>query len=146
MSNKKSVFPVLLIIVLLAMSLPSIISLIRGPAPMPDVFSDGYTLAQAREVSAETGKPIFALATADWCGPCQSLKRGALQDPEVIAMISEYSVPVYLEDGENRDEIKRLGLRGYPTSFIIEGDQVVAALPGGDNYKQFLQQELVPVQ
>ncbi len=145
MNTKKNVLPVLLIIVLMGMALPNLISIIRGPAAVPDVFSDGYTLAEARAVSAETGKPIFALATADWCGPCQTLKRGPLQDPEVVAMIREHSIPVYLEDGMNRDEIKELGPRGYPTSFIVEGDQVVAALPGGRQYKQFLQQELVPV-
>jgi thiol:disulfide interchange protein len=145
MNDKKSVLPILLIVLLLGLALPNIISLIRGPAQVPDVFSDGYSLDQARVLSAESGKPIFALATADWCAPCQTLKRGPLQDPDVIAMIREHSIPVYLEDGENRDEIKQLGPRGYPTSFIVENDEVVAKYGGGGKYKEFLLQELVPI-
>lgn len=146
MNTKKNVLTALLLIVLFGMALPNLIAIIRGPASVPDVFSDGYTLAEARVVSAETGKPIFALATADWCPPCQTLKRGPLQDPEVVAMIREHSIPVYLEDGEHREQIKELGPRGYPTSFIVEDDRVVSAFPGGNGYKEFLQRELVPVE
>jgi thiol:disulfide interchange protein len=145
MNNKKSLLPVVLIVLLLGLAWPNIYSLIRGPAQVPDVFSDGYSLEQARALSAETGKPIFALATADWCAPCQTLKRGPLQDPEVAAMIREHSIPVYLEDGKNRDEIKQLGPRGYPTSFIVEDGEVVVKYGGGGKYKEFLLQELVPL-
>lgn len=144
--SKKSALPVLLTIVLVAMALPSIINIVRGPAPTPDVFSDAYTLEQARALSAESGKPIFALATADWCGPCQALKRGPLQDPEVTAMIRDHAIPVYLEHGENAAEMRELGPSAVPTSYIIEGGRVVASLSGGEGYANFLRQELLPVE
>ncbi len=147
MNPKSKAFPILIIVLLLALALPNVISLIRGPAETPDVFSDGYSLAEAMQISQQQGKPIFAVATADWCAPCQSLKRGPLQDPELVAIIREHAIPVYLEDGEDRDEIKKLGPSGYPTSFIVDGEgRVLAKVAGGGAlYGDFLRQELVPV-
>jgi len=147
MNPKSKAFPVLIIVLLLALAFPSVLSLIRGPAETPDVFSDGYTLTQAKAIAAEQGKPIFAVATADWCAPCQTLKRGPLQDPDVVSIIREHAIPVYLEDGTDREDIKQLGIRGYPTSFIVDHDgQVLARVTGGGSqYKSFLIQELVPI-
>ncbi len=121
----------LIIVLLIALALPNVISLLRGPAPTPDVFADAYTLTQARAMSAEQGKPVLVLATADWCAPCQSLKRGALADATVIELIRSQTIPVYLEDGTNREEISSLGVRSYPTTLILENGQVTAILEGG---------------
>lgn len=145
MSDKKNLFVVVLIVALMLMALPNLIAMLRGTAEVPDVFSDGYTLAEATAMSIETGKPVLALATADWCPPCQTLKRGPLQDPEIVAMINANAIPVYLEESKNPQELQQLGLRSYPTTFILEGNQVVAALSGGSQYKRFLEQELIPV-
>ncbi|MFG0313289.1 MAG: hypothetical protein ACF8LL_03780, partial [Phycisphaerales bacterium] len=64
-----------------------------------------------------------------------------------VALIREHAIPVYLEDGEDRDEIKQLGPSGYPTSFIVDSDgRVLAKVAGGGaRYGDFLRQELVPV-
>jgi thiol:disulfide interchange protein len=136
----------LLIMVLLIVALPNVISLIRGPADMPSVFSDGYSLEQARLLSEDQGKPIFVLATADWCSPCQSLKRGPLQDPEVVQMIQASAIPVYLDDANHMEQMRALEVRSFPTTMIVEGGQVVATLEGGGRYKEFLRAELVPVE
>jgi thiol:disulfide interchange protein len=112
--------------------------MLRSPAPTPDVFSANITLADAQAQSAESGKPIFVLVTADWCPPCQKLKRGALSDPAVVKLISEQSIPVYLEDGQNRSEIQSLPVQSYPTTLIIQGDEITASIVGGKSAGKYL--------
>ena len=127
----------LVIVLLLALALPNIISVLRGPAPTPDVFSDAYSLSEAIDMSAQNGKPVLVLATADWCGPCQALKRGAFSDPGVAGLIRDNTIPVYLEDGTNHEEIKGLGVRAYPTTLLLEQGQVTAVIEGGASAKNF---------
>lgn len=130
MLKVKSITPFLFVIVAAVLVLPTVINLIKGPAHTPGVFDQGYTLIQATELSQETGKPMFVLATADWCPPCQKLKRSTLVDPDVIAWISENTIPVYLEDGANGDEIGSLGVRSYPTTMLIQDGQILTKLSG----------------
>lgn len=119
----------------------SALLLVRGlgrTARPPELFSDGYTLEAARAVSAESGKPLFILATADWCGPCQTLKRGVLTDPEVVSFVRERTVPVYLEEGPNLAEISALGVRAYPTTLLIRGDETIGVIEGGAGADEYL--------
>jgi len=130
-------FSTLIIVLLLALAIPNIISLIRGPAETPDVFANAYTLSEANQMSLESGKPVYVLATADWCPPCQTLKRGALIDPQVIEMIGEHAIPVYLEDGENGAELRELGVQSYPTTLILMNGQITSMISGGGNAKSY---------
>lgn len=137
-----------LIVVLLLLALPNVISLLRGPAATPDVFSSAYTLEQANQLSAEQGKPVLVLATADWCGPCQALKRGALVDPGVVELISQRTIPVYLEESESIDDIRSLGVRAYPTTLIVDQGEVIARIEGGasaDRFVEMLRSQLPPL-
>lgn len=109
-----------------------------GTAEKPALFGQGLTLGEARAVSVETGKPVFALVTADWCAPCQSLKRGALSDPEVAAYLKEFTIPVYLDEANNMDEIAALGTRAYPTTYLLRGEETIAQIEGGGSPAAYL--------
>jgi len=137
MLKVKSVTPFLFVIVAAVLVFPTVINLIKGPAETPGVFDEHYTLTQATQLSEESGKPMLVLATADWCPPCQKLKRSTLTDAAVMEWIQENTIPVYLEDGENSDEIGSLGVRSYPTTMLIQDGQILASLQGtvgADNY------------
>lgn len=129
---------IVMVLLLLGLSLPSLISLIRGPAPTPDIFSKGYTLDQATDISRETGKPVLVLATADWCAPCQRLKRVTLIDLQVAAWIVEHTVPVYLEDGANHEEIVTLGVSAYPTTLLLQNGRVLSTIQGAAGPDRFM--------
>lgn len=116
--------------------------IVRGAgrtAEVPSVFSDDLTLDQARAVSAESGRPVLAVATADWCGPCQALKRGALSDPDVAAYLRANTVPVYLEEGPDLAAIRSLGVRAYPTTLLIDGDTVLGMIEGNADAGTYLE-------
>ena len=130
MLKAKSVTPFLFVIVAAVLVLPTVINLIKGPAHTPGVFDQAYSLSQAAEISKETGKPMLVLATADYCPPCQKLKRTTMLDSKVIAWIEENTIPVYLEDGVNGEEIGSLGVRSYPTTMLIQDGRVLATLKG----------------
>ncbi|NQX96117.1 MAG: thioredoxin family protein [Erythrobacter sp.] len=135
----------LLIAVLLMFAITNVISMVRGPADTPSLFSDGYTLEQAAQMSEQQGKPMLVLATADWCPPCQALKRGPFQDPELIRMVEASAIPVYLDEAKHMSEMRMLGVRSFPTTMIVQGGEVLAAIEGGGrNYKSELRARLAP--
>jgi len=97
-----------------------------APAQTPALFAQHLTLPAATETSAETGKPVLVYATASWCGPCQSFKRGALSDPEVEKVIVERTLPVYLDIDKEREAASRLGVMSIPRMIVLRDNQVVA--------------------
>jgi thiol-disulfide isomerase/thioredoxin len=106
-----------------------------GVAPTPEVFDRAVTLDAALERAEESGKPVLALATADWCGPCQRLKRGALADERVAGVIAERTEPVYvdltdMDDPVAADAARRLGIGPIPTLVLIEDGAEIARLEG----------------
>ena len=138
MLKANAVTPILIFLAAAVFVMPTALNLIKGPAKTPGVFDDQYTLYQATARSEDTGKPMLVLATADWCPPCQKLKRTTLMDPVVVDWIKEHTIPVYLEDGENPDEIGSLGVRSYPTTMLIQDGQVLASLSGAVGSGQFM--------
>lgn len=102
----------------------------RPPAPTPGVFAQGTTLASAIERSAAEGKPVLAVATADWCGACQSYKRGALADDRVAAAIEQRTIPVYINVDDDPADAEKLGISAIPATFLIRDGQVIDKFTG----------------
>lgn len=103
----------------------------RSAAPVPEVFDTRVTLADAEARAAESGKPVFVFATADWCGYCQKLKKGALQDPVVKQWITLNTHSVYLDcTREVPAGAGFLPISGLPVMFLLRGGKPVATLEG----------------
>lgn len=99
-------------------------------APKPALFSDATTLDEALDQSAATGKPVFVVATADWCGPCQVYKKGALAEASVAELIRARTIPVYLDVDADPEAAEMLGVSSIPASFLIRDNEVRARLGG----------------
>lgn len=120
----------------------------RAPADVPAMFSAELTLPVATQRSAETGQPVLVYATASWCGPCQSFKRGALSDPEVERAVLAGTLPVYLDIDEDRESASMLGVRSVPMLIVIRDGAVVGSHVGAMSAAQtvsFVREHAGPV-
>lgn len=116
--------------VLLAVAVIVTLQLVRSPAPTPHVFAAATPLATALDDAESAGKPVFVVATADWCPPCQAYKRGALADPAVADLLGEHTIPVILDADIDRAEVMQLGVERLPSTFLIREGEVVAGMVG----------------
>jgi thiol:disulfide interchange protein len=113
-----------------------------GATPTPAVFSAGRTLDDAIAESKSKGTPVVAFATADWCPPCQTMKRSTLLDTRVEAYLKGKTIPVYVDVDRDPKAAGRLGVTGIPATVIIAGDTVVARTSGllsVDDYMSFVE-------
>ncbi|MEL7473214.1 MAG: thioredoxin fold domain-containing protein [Planctomycetota bacterium] len=103
-------------------------------APTPDVFASQTTspvgLDDAIEQSRASGRPVLAVATADWCPPCQALKRNALADARVESYIGERTIPIYLDvtnaDSPGAADASRLQVSSIPAMYILRDGEVIS--------------------
>lgn len=102
-----------------------------GVAPTPTIFDEHLGLNAALDRGKSSGKPVLAVVTADWCGPCQALKRGALSDPQVEQLVRDSFVPVYLNADEQGGEVNQIGNVQYlPTSVVVFNGKELARTTG----------------
>jgi thioredoxin-like negative regulator of GroEL len=99
-------------------------------APVPLAFAGKPTLASAVEASKRSGKPVVALVTADWCAPCQSLKRSVLTDPRIERLILEGSEPAYVDFDTSREAVAGFSIKSIPAIVVLKGDVPVARMEG----------------
>ncbi|MBX3390058.1 MAG: thioredoxin family protein [Phycisphaeraceae bacterium] len=110
-------------------------------APVPKVFAQGLSLDAAIERGRAEKKPVFAFTTADWCGPCQEMKRSVLSEPSVERQIARDFVPAYVDLDKEKTAAERLKVFSIPATLILWDGKVVARMEGvvpHDSYQQWL--------
>lgn len=99
-----------------------------GPGSAFAGWKDDWTGALAE--SSRLGKPLLVLFTADWCPPCQTLKKDVLGDSQVASRLRSDFVllKVDLTDrgGPNDRVAHTAGVRSVPTIIVYDakGNQV----------------------
>lgn len=99
-------------------------------------------------VSFEAGTPVVAVVTADWCGPCQELKRTTLREDRVRAVLTDRSQPVMIDGTDTQvamPTLEQLGVRAFPSTVILRDGKPVAMLEGyanADKYLAWLEEHL----
>jgi thioredoxin 2 len=98
----------------------------------PPAFLPASTIDEAVAASATSGKPVLLLFTADWCGPCQGLKQGALSDPGFAKLVQGSTHAVLVDCTASMPAIgSQLGVKGYPTLMLVKNGKELARIAGG---------------
>lgn len=106
-------------------------SLSGDPAKHPVAFKPAFSIDKATSESAVSGKPLLLLFTAEWCGPCQSLKKNALADASVVQAVQGSTYPVFVDCTATLPQIGAdLGVEGYPTLMLVKNGKEVSRITG----------------
>lgn len=109
--------------------------------PAELVFYDG-SLGQMEEQAKEEGKPYYLYFSADWCGPCQVLKKNVFNVEEVYQYSNENYLALHVDVDEfNGQELsKRYEVDGIPTFIFFNSEgKMLGSIVGGMNSQTFLQ-------
>lgn len=87
---------------------------------------------KAREESQKTGKPVVAMFSASWCGPCKMMIANVYPTEEAKQALKAF-VPVYIDSEKLVDLASENNIRAYPTfvCFDAEGESVAQKVGGG---------------
>ena len=96
---------------------------------------DAETLA----MSKRDNKPMFAFFTADWCGPCHSMKNGALKETSVVDAIENGFIPVMLNAEQSAELFTSFGITTIPAIIVVKPDLTYSSkFTGMQNTAQIL--------
>ncbi|MEK6286081.1 MAG: thioredoxin family protein [Acidobacteriota bacterium] len=90
-------------------------------------------LRRALQIATAEGKLIVADVYTDWCGWCKKMDKTIYTDPAIVALSrQQVFVKVNAEDrGEGQSFAKDMGVNGYPTTIILDGQGRVLNIAEG---------------
>ena len=89
----------------------------------PPELSQWTTMSGAIEESQRNGKPVFVDFSADWCSPCQALRREVFENGSRAAALQSAVIPV-----SNVDQRRETG-SNPPVIDELQGRYQVEAFP-----------------
>src|SRR5688572_16494609 len=87
-------------------------------------------LAAAREEGRRANKPVFAYFTAEWCGPCQSMKGTTWADADVETALRDF-IPVKIDIDQHKDLAEAYAIDAVPTFAVLDEEGRVLKTTSG---------------
>jgi thiol-disulfide isomerase/thioredoxin len=79
-------------------------------------------VANARTESEASGKPLLLHFTADWCRPCQELKRFVLSSEQLACVVNQELIPVLVELDNQAHLVREYGITQIPCDVFLATD------------------------
>lgn len=103
----------------------------------PPVFSQ-TPFHEAVEQSREARHILVVMATAEWCGPCQTMKNTTWKDERVEQWFGQHGVAIQLDVDEHPDLSSELRVRAMPTTIAFKHGEEFDRVRGYQNADQFI--------
>ncbi|MBI1191129.1 MAG: thioredoxin fold domain-containing protein [Tepidisphaera sp.] len=108
-----------------------VVARVFGGGQLPEAFAQKPSLEAALERARASGKPVLALASAEWCGPCRKLEAGPLRDGDVEKWVSQNTEPAFLDFTTANGELgERYHIYSLPTLLLLRDGKEVGRLEG----------------
>ncbi len=106
----------------------------------PENQVDWTVGAPALAEAGEPNKPVLLYFTADWCGPCQAMKKQVWPEDRVATAVNTSTLPVYVDvdDPNNAPLSQGYEVRAIPTFILIDRGRVLTRLEGYLNADQVI--------
>lgn len=78
--------------------------------------------AEALALAERSGRPVIAYVSSERCGFCRKMERVTWSDPAIADVVAEHFVPLRLDAGRHRAAVSQLGVRVFPTTFVISAE------------------------
>ena len=135
--SKKSPRP-LRFIILIGLGVIAIAAISRVRAAK-EIIPWRTNFADARKEADGSRKPLMLYFTAEWCGPCQSLRSTTWASKEVEKALREY-VPVKIDIDEHPDLARQYVANSIPRFVVVDsGGTIVKAADGALPPEDFIQ-------
>lgn len=79
------------------------------------------SLVDARAEAQTDNKPVLLYFTADWCGPCQTMRRTTWANPDVEQALEAF-VPVKIDIDAQPTIAMQYGIMSVPTYAVLNDD------------------------
>lgn len=97
-------------------------------------------LSEGLRLAKQTGKPAMLFFTADWCLPCQELKKYIFTDKRV-AEASRRLINIYIDTDANFELLNIYQVRRIPTIFFLNPDgDIVGRFSSDPSASNFVKQ------
>jgi protein disulfide-isomerase len=95
-------------------------------------------LGAAQHEAATSNKQVLLYFTADWCGPCQQMKRTVFSDDEVERAL-RFHVPVKIDVDQQPVLARKYGATSIPRMVLVDDDgEIVHEASGAMTSQQFI--------
>lgn len=97
----------------------------------PAALFSHKTVEAAWQTAVARRRPLVVMFTSEHCPHCDRMLAETYRHPQISRYLAERAETVLAHAQSNRELVRRLGIRGYPTSVVVSADgQIVDAVEG----------------